>query len=207
MPSKLSSIPLERVSSDALARAACFDELKLIENKPIANYLLDTANKISLEDSNPYRLSAYRRAAILLARADFIVVSEQTDNFVLADIGLSPNGTIIDIVLEYILDTTQTAQAISDVKHNKFVVFPTQWRNKPIDKDLLHIANTVINQYLNNVLSRFHAINKCLSLSKEDIASKQNCPYYTAIAYYSELSEPILNVYRDTILREFIAPV
>jgi hypothetical protein len=199
MPSKLSSIPLERVSSDAVARAACFDELKCIENKPIVSHLLDIASVRDNENANIYSIAAYRRAALLIASADFVLLHPDTTDDRLVDIGLPFNGVIIDTVSLYIRHLIAPIAVAID----KLYAFPPEWR-KDINEDKIKVAIDMLD-YFDTIKNM-----PCLEMNpymRDGLMRKLSDKIaYQAYSYYSHRPLSAITTFRDTITSHYHLP-
>jgi hypothetical protein len=196
MPSKLSSIPLERVSSDAIARAACFDELKCIENKPIVSHLLDIASIRQNENANIYSVAAYRRAAIIIATTNFVILHPDTTDKNLVAIGLPSSGVIIDTVSMYIRHLIVPIA----VSLNNLYAFPPEWRD---DINDVRVKKAI------DMLDYFDTIKNmpCLEMNPymrdgllDTLSDNER---YQAYSYYSHRPLSAITTFRDTILSHF----
>lgn len=167
-PSKLSLIPLEQVVTQNDTYRVLYQTLKVHENRPIIDAIMNKAHDVETstitnKDSNPYRAQAYRRAAIIIAGADFPLINK--NNFydfdynkpnnmyhhtyeVLIDLGM-PDGGVTTYFVSSLIHVTIYNKRLDLIRDNSAFALPPLWRNNPIKNDVrLKIALYVIDFHL-----------------------------------------------------------
>lgn len=136
MTSKFSSIPDERVDSDAVARAAMNAELKVPENLPLCEEMLKKAieSEKNPESKQPYSARAWRRAALVLAEAPMNLFSKEGEEILSYNhevIGMPDWGKTTEAAWQFVEAELMRRELRADSNR----VFPPEWRDGMLEDD------------------------------------------------------------------------
>jgi hypothetical protein len=147
MPSKFSTIPVEQVATDAVARAAVDAALKVPENQPLCEEMLRCANEREATDEKQYATRAWRRAAILLAEVPINLFSEEGEKMLCwaEQFGMPYRGKTTDHAYQFV--TRERMK--KNLAANSMVAFPPAWRDGMLEDDVrlstaLRVANAIV---------------------------------------------------------------
>ena len=136
MTSKFSSIPDERVDSDAVARAAMNAALKVPENRPLCEEMLKKAieSEKNPESKQPYSARAWRRAALVLAEAPMNLFSKEGEEILSYNhevIGMPDWGKTTEAAWQFVEAELMRRELRADSNR----VFPPEWRDGMLEDD------------------------------------------------------------------------
>ena len=137
MTSKFSSIPDERVDSDAVARAAMNAALKVPENRPLCEEMLKKAieSEKNPESKQPYSARAWRRAALVLAEAPMNLFSKEGEEILSYNhevIGMPDWGKTTEAAWQFVEAELMRRELRADSNR----VFPPEWRDGMLEDDV-----------------------------------------------------------------------
>jgi hypothetical protein len=148
--SSFKNIPAEAVANDEAARAVIQNTIKCPENMEICEACFEYISKNYVNEPNPYKAYAFRRAAIVVANVDFPLISEkgrEALKFWNNTLGLPRTGHTTVYIYDYIREKLM----IKGLKANVCEAFPPAWRNNLLLNDkrisvALYVLNTMENK-------------------------------------------------------------
>jgi hypothetical protein len=202
MPSKLASIPISSVETDARAYAIVRATCKHYDNLFVCEALLRKANKCFGErNPNRFRAYAYRRAAVVLASADVNLVNEKTDFVTLINQGMPKFASTTD----YALDCIQTILFEKKIQWNDKCIFPCQWWDR-VDKEK-QLASKALNsieriikmrEIINSKPGQYYNVYKNkYSMTDHDDDSKH------AYSFYNRMNTQQLNLIKPRFVKYY----
>jgi hypothetical protein len=145
--SKFSTIPDERVATDAVARGSVDTALKIPENRPLCEEMLRCANEREAIDEK-YATRAWRRAAIVLAEAPMNLFSEEGKNILAykdTRVGMPYGGRTTAHAYRFMIREHMK----KNLAANPMVAFPPVWRDGMLEDDerlvtALRVADAIV---------------------------------------------------------------
>jgi hypothetical protein len=176
MPSKFSTIPDERVATDAVARAAVDAALKVPENRPLCEEMLLCAMEREVADDKLYASRAWRRAAIVLAEAPINLFSEEGKKMLRSGepLGMPSFGTTTDRAYCIVL----SAPMKKNLAANPMIAFPPAWRDEMQKDDVRFLTAMRVAWAI--VAQKFKLIDRANPLDA------------IAYTYYIQHSHPVI---------------
>lgn len=146
--SKFKSIPDERVATDAMARAAAMEVLKVPENLPLCEEMLLCGLAREATEEKPYSTRAFRRAAIVLAEAPMALISKEGAEILHNNdrsIGMPHRGRTTKRAWQFVKGELLKRLLATQ----PMLVFPPEWRDGMLEDDVrLYAATNMLNQLL-----------------------------------------------------------
>jgi hypothetical protein len=144
------SIPAEAVATDDATWTVIRNTIKCPENMKICEACMNVIKEKYVNDPVPYKAQAYRRAAILVANADFPLLTQKGLESLYPTqsnpIGLPKWGNTSSFIREYIRSCILTDK----LKKNIYEAFPPTWRGGLLEDDArINIALEVLDMFLN----------------------------------------------------------
>lgn len=144
------SIPSEAVATDDATWTVIHNTIKCPENMKICEACMNVIQQRYVNDPVPYKAQAYRRAAILVANADFPLIRQQGVEAVSSikanKIGLPNFGKTITFIHDYVLRCLLTDK----LKKNIYEAFPLAWRGNLLEDDVrINTALEVLDFFVN----------------------------------------------------------
>jgi hypothetical protein len=128
--SKFSEIPREAVANETETYRILYQILKNTDNRPIIDALMKKANELAeKQDANLFKVHAYRRAAILIARAEKSLMNRETTYNSILNLGFPNNGGTTMFIWDFINDTLFH----NEITANPLLAWPTSWYKNTLD--------------------------------------------------------------------------
>lgn len=139
--SKFSSIPDERVGSDAVTRTEMNALLKVPENRPLCEEMLRKAfeSEKNPASKQPYSARAWRRAALVLAEAPMNLFSKEGEEILSHKhevIGMPVFGNTTEAAWQFVEAVLMRRELRADSNR----VFPPEWRDGMLEDDVRMMA-------------------------------------------------------------------
>lgn len=208
------SIPAEAVETDEATWHVIHTTLKHPENKEICKACMSEIKKRYSDDLKPYRAQAFRRAAILVANADCVLISvkgkERLTHYKSDHFGL-PRGTTWAFINAYVRKELMKGR----VEHDISACFPPSWSNGVVMSvyrciPLKWQRSLLRNDWRSNIALKLldFSINRsvpnwCMKWSE---FSRLKGHEYEAFIFYASFTKYELTVIRNRI-QNFIKPV
>lgn len=185
MPSKLLTIPSEAVASRSDATLAILSSLNCIENRDICIALLNKADTYPADGNNKYKAEMWRRAAVLVALADFSfmnqkIIDDWRSNYQAA---YGFPSRFYSSTANFIYNYVRTTLLKKEIALNKYACFPPEWRSGLLEDDVrIPLAIETI-QFCSGIkppggFKHFPGYNICYYYESQPITAKQAYNFY-----------------------------
>lgn len=189
-------IPQESLETDEAARAVIKTMLRNAANAAVCEEVL---KKAAMKE-NPYAAKAYRRAAILLARAEFLLIDKDTRYLKLInELGMPVNGS----TTWYAYDLITSRAFIGYLEKNPLLAYPLEWRNGNLKEcdDRIMLALRIVKFLIRRNNGSIGCASASLmsdALFGECRERKQEYAYY----YYTQRRKDELIAIHDSMMRQ-----